>query len=202
MRSVEYTGVTRDNALRYACVLRPIPRGTTAPKYIYLHLLWHWRDESIVQALCAPVMGMPLLRALHQALYESMVRVIAPHAEHINGAYAHHVCQMTPLIHCVAQSIAGITHPASTADPAREIARVLNLADRSILPPSTFPMPYTTLEHDPAPQDLPNLSTDTTYILSPPRALSIDGDSSDARWDDDHDMWATPCASPIDSINI
>ena len=114
----------------------------------------------------------------------------------------HHVCQMTPLIHCVAQSIAGITHPASTADPAREIARVLNLADRSILPPSTFPMPCTTLEHDPAPQDLPNLSTDTTYILSPPRALSIDGDSSDARWDDDHDMWATPCASPIDSINI
>ena len=157
--------MTRDNALRYACVLRPIPRGTTAPKYIYLHLLWHWRDESIVQALCAPVMGMPLLHALHQALYESMVRVIAPHAEHINGAYAHHVCQMTPLIHCVAQSIAGITHPASTADPAREIARVLNLADRSILPPSTFPMPCTTLEHDPAPQDLPNLSTDTTLSL-------------------------------------
>ena len=125
---MEYTGVTRDNALRYACVLRPIPRGTTAPKYIYLHLLWHWRDESIVQALCAPVMGMPLLHALHQALYESMVRVIAPHAEHINGAYAHHVCQMTPLIHCVAQSIAGITHPASNADPAREIARVLNLS--------------------------------------------------------------------------
>ena len=164
MRTVEYTGLTRDDALRYACVLRPIPRGTTAPKHIFLHMLWHWRDESIVQAICAPVMGMPLLHALHQALYESIVHVIAPHAEHINGAYAHHVCQMTPLMDCVAQSIAGIMHPASTANPAREIARVLNLADRSILPPSTFPMPCTTIERDTAPLDLPSLSTDTTYI--------------------------------------
>mgnify|MGYP006994533981 CR=1 FL=1 len=199
---MEYTGVKRDNTLHYACVLRPIPRGSTAPKHISLHMLWHWRDESIVQAICAPVMGRPLLYALQQALYESMVRVIAPHAEHINGAYAQHVRQMTPLMDRVAQSIAGITCPTSTAFAARDIARDLHLADQSILPPSTFPMPCTTLERDSAPQDLPNLSTDTTYILSPPHAVSIASMASDATWDDENDVWATPCASPIHSINI
>lgn len=192
----------RDDTLRYTCVLHPIPRGTTAPKHISLHMLWHWRDESIVQAICAPVIGMPLLHALRQALYESMVRVIAPHAEHINGAYAHHVCQMTPLLDHLARSIAGITHPASKARAAQDIARQLDLADQSILPPSAFIMPCATLERDSAPQDLPNLSTDTTYILSPPRALSTTNMASDATWDDDNDVWATPCASPIHSINI
>ena len=67
--------------------LRNVPRDGTAPRRISMHMVWHWRDASIVPAVCAPVLGAPLTHALHRALHESFFRVMARHMELLNGAY-------------------------------------------------------------------------------------------------------------------
>lgn len=198
-------------------VLRRVPRSTTAPTRISLGMTWEWRDASIVQALCAPMLGTPLLHAHHQIMHEVLAHVIVPQAEHMNGAYAEHVCRVTPLLSHMSRSIAGMMMHASTSaglggskQPVRaeEIARDLHMADRSVMPSTYFVLPRTyshggrRVGHMRPEDDLASLSTDATQILSPPHCHASAMPSSAcprtlARTSSGStDIWATPCASP------
>ena len=180
-------------------------------------MTWEWRDASIVQALCAPVLGTPLLHAHHRLMHEVLARVVVPYAEHMNGAYAEHVCRVTPLLSHMSRSIAGMMMHASTSaglggskQPVRaeEIARDLHMADRSVMPSTYFVLPRTyshegrRVGHMRPEDDLASLSTDATQILSPPHCHASAMQSSAcprtlARTSSGStDIWATPCASP------
>ena len=98
------------------------------------------------------MLGTPLLHAHHQIMHEVLAQVIVPQAEHMNGAYAEHVCRVTPLLSHMLRSIAGMMIHASTSaglggsrQPVRaeEIARDLHMADRSVMPSTHFVLPRT-----------------------------------------------------------
>mgnify|MGYP007072633093 FL=1 len=176
-------------------------------------MTWEWRDASIVQALCAPVLGTPLLHAHHRIMHEVLAHVVVPQAEHMNGAYAEHVCRVTPLLSHMSRSIAGMMMHASTSaglggskQPVRaeEIARDLHMADRSVMPSTYFVLPRTyshggrRVGHMRPEDDLASLSTDATQILSPPHCHASAMPSSAcprtlARTSSGStDIWATP----------
>ncbi|WFD22636.1 hypothetical protein MEQU1_001310 [Malassezia equina] len=158
-------------------------------------VVWTSRDTALATALQAPHLPRPCEQVHTQLLRRIFSDVIVPAADQMHGTYTQHVRTVTPWFQHISASLDTMRRHAHLppCEDTNALLPALLRANHAVHTPSHFPMAWPSSQaRSPSlvSDDLPMLSSDATFILSPHHSV-CEHDSPSS-----NDLPTTPGASP------